>query len=312
LRAIERQHHTALAVTPVTAKRVDDATRSAAMTIWTRARCAAFQLLRTWVGLVAALLVLPLQASPVMVDINGRATAPALVYSDASIGWSIKPGQDMLLDGLYSTFGKVSATTNLGPVQPRRVQVSVYDGGPQGALKARTSFMVDANGGALGSEIEPVLLRGGRAYFVAFENLRNIGVNIADWQVQQFYPVFNLDAWYSGVDLATSNPGYSNGALQPLSAPILRLQGTPVTNLSQVDCLLTWAERTYPGVFAPRSPPSQTLYTFYYRYYAQTNAYLGISAADMHVYVLDGNSGIITDAGALQNWLVAANCLPKR
>lgn len=263
-------------------------------------------------GLCAALAAAPLRASPVLAGLNGGATAPARTYTVANIGWMVRVGQNMLLDGLYSTFGRVPATTSLGPVQPRQVQVSVFEGGPKGALKARISFMVDASGGRLGSEIEPVLLLAGRNYFVAFENLYNIGLNVADWEVSQFEPVFNLDAWYGGFEFLTSYPGFSGGILQPLSAPILRMQGTPVTNLAQVDCLLTWAERTYPGVFAPRLPPAQTLYTFYYRHYAQTNAYLGISAADQMVYVLDGVTGVITNVGALPNWLALANCQLKR
>ena len=98
----------------------------------------------------------------------------------------------MLRDGLYSSFDRLPAGTSLGAALPRRVQVSVFEGGPTGALKASISFMVDASGGGLGCEVEPVLLL---------------------------------------------------------------------------------AERTYPGVFAPRLPPAQTLYTFHYRHYAQTNAY---------------------------------------
>ena len=137
----------------------------------------------------------------------------------------------MLRDGLYSSFDRLPAGTSLGAAMPRRVQVSVFEGGPTGALKASISFMVDASGGGLGCEVEPVLLL---------------------------------------------------------------------------------AERTYPGVFAPRLPPAQTLYTFYYRHYAQTNAYLGISARDQDVHVLDGVTGAITNVGALPNWLALANCQLKR
>jgi hypothetical protein len=82
----------------------------------------------------------------------------------------------------------------------------------------------------------------------------------------------------------------------------------PIFILSS-DCLFNWAERTYPNWFAPVPAISTTLAQYYYRYYAQTNAYLGTSSADNHVYYvgpLSNNS--LLDVGALSGWLSTAGC----
>jgi YVTN family beta-propeller protein len=78
---------------------------------------------------------------------------------------------------------------------------------------------------------------------------------------------------------------------------------------SQSDCLFNWAERIYPNLFAPMGAISNTLAPYYYRYYPQTNAYLGTSSADNHVYYigpLSNNS--LLDVGALSPWLSMAGC----
>ena len=83
----------------------------------------------------------------------------------------------------------------------------------------------------------------------------------------------------------------------------------PATFTSQSDCLFNWAERTYPGFFAPAGAISNTFAPYYYRTYPQTNAYLATSSADSHVYYfgpLSNNS--ILDVGALSGWLSTAGC----
>lgn len=250
-------------------------------------------------------------AATLLFDLNGRSTAPPLVFTDDAVGWTVQPSQNMLLSSLGTTFGRVPGSTALGTVLPRSVRISVYEGNARGALKARASVFVDALGGAKEAPIEPVLLLAGQRYLVAFENIRNIGATIVDATVMQPGSTIHLPGWSSGADLGTFNATFSAGVAQPLGAPILRLNGTPVTVLPQVDCLLAWAEQNYPGLFAPRNPASQTLYTFYYRHYPQTGTYLGISAADENVYVMEGN-GIISNVGALSQWLQVSRCQPKR
>ncbi len=73
------------------------------------------------------------------------------------------------------------------------------------------------------------------------------------------------------------------------------------------DCLFDWAEITYPTLFAPAGAASATSAPYYYRYYSQTNAYLGTSSVDNHVYYLASNSSLL-DVGALTTWLATAGC----
>lgn len=72
------------------------------------------------------------------------------------------------------------------------------------------------------------------------------------------------------------------------------------------DCLFNWAERNYPGLFAPAGGSSLTSAPYYYRYYAGTNIYLGVSSLDGNVYYLTG--GVLQGAGPQAGWLVTAGC----
>ncbi len=76
---------------------------------------------------------------------------------------------------------------------------------------------------------------------------------------------------------------------------------------SRSDCLLNWAEKNYPQLFSPAGAASQTSPPYYYRYYQNTNAYLGISSDNTHVYYL-GPDGNLQDEGALSSWLSTAGC----
>lgn len=267
--------------------------------------------------LVLLLLALPIvggragAAGAVVYEVNGSATAPALVFSDDAIAWTITPSQHLLLDGLGTTFGRVPGSTALGTVLPRTVRLSVREGSAQGPLKARIDVFVDALGGVKNGDVEPVLLLGGRPYVVTLENIRNIGATIADGQVAQARSIQYLQGWAGGPNFATPYSTYGNGTVQPLGAPILRLSGKPAPNLAQADCLMTWAETHYAAFFAPRNAGSQTLSAYYFRHYPQTGTYLGINVADENVYVLEGN-GLLTNIGSLANWLVASRCQAKR
>jgi hypothetical protein len=94
---------------------------------------------------------------------------------------------------------------------------------------------------------------------------------------------------------------------------VFRIDGTgsPSSNclVAPPDCLFNWAERTYPGFFTPAGATSSTLAPYYYRYYPQTNSYLGTSSADNHVYYLGPlSSNSFFDEGALSGWLSTAGC----
>ncbi|MCX7087179.1 MAG: hypothetical protein NTV00_03895 [Methylococcales bacterium] len=76
---------------------------------------------------------------------------------------------------------------------------------------------------------------------------------------------------------------------------------------SDADCLLNWAERNYSGFFYPAGSSTLTYPPYNYRYYKNTNSYLGVSYSDNHVYYLDG-SGKLLDAGDLNTWLNTSKC----
>lgn len=251
-------------------------------------------------------------ASPVVESINGLLSPPFLVFDNAQAGWVFTPSRSFVLDGVSTTFANVGAASQLGPILPRTVTVSFFDGSPKGALLGRTSFIADASAGVLGAGITPVLLPVGRPVFVGFEGLRNLGLNIVDWQITAPQPVqpagtVNLDGWYFGEQWATYVPQRVNGVLQVFSAPILRLQGQATTMLPAADCLFRWAETFYPQLFAPAGAASQAFQSYWYRYYAGTRAYVGVSAVDHHVYYL-GPSGALLDVGPLAGWLAQAGC----
>ena len=75
------------------------------------------------------------------------------------------------------------------------------------------------------------------------------------------------------------------------------------------DCLFDWAEGRYADLFAPGGAASGTSAPYYYRYYPNTQAYVGTSTADAHVYYLGPASDhAILDVGTLVDWLVTAGC----
>ena len=83
-------------------------------------------------------------------------------------------------------------------------------------------------------------------------------------------------------------------------------QGNPAN--TEIECLLNWAEHTYPGLFSPAGALTQTFGPYTYRYYAGTHAYLGVSTNN-RVYYMD-EFGNLHDEGPLGNWLPRAGCQP--
>ncbi len=77
--------------------------------------------------------------------------------------------------------------------------------------------------------------------------------------------------------------------------------------ISRSDCLLNWAENNYPGLFSPAQPVSQVWSSYYYRFYSNTNAYVGISSLNTHVYYLQQGASM-QDVGHLSDWLARAGC----
>ena len=246
-------------------------------------------------------------ASPVVDSINGDGAPPFLAFAPNNIGWVYVPQISITLDGLFSTFRNVGTPTQNGPVLPRTVTLSVYEKDASGALLARTTFTADGSGGNLGGRFSPVLLVAGRKYFVAYDNVYNIGLNIPNWTPAQAAGTVNLEGWYTGTNFSTYYAKVIEGVLQVFSAPILRFEGTRVTSLANADCLFNWAERNYQQLFAPAGASSLTVQGYYYRRYNGSNAYVGISTLDNHVYYI-GPSGALQDVGTLQSWLGTSGC----
>lgn len=74
-----------------------------------------------------------------------------------------------------------------------------------------------------------------------------------------------------------------------------------------VECLFNWAEKNYASLFAPAGSATAVWTVYTYRYYAATNAYLGVSSADNDVWY-KGPDGVLLDAGPLSKWLPLAGC----
>lgn len=119
---------------------------------------------------------------------------------------------------------------------------------------------------------------------------------------------------------AWSNPGLSYGGvamgnttadnhstLNNTASTIANFR-TSVTTAT-ADCVFSWAELTYPNLFAPAGAVSQTVPAYYYRYYAGTNAYLGMSSADHQIYYLGPATGnTLLGVGPVSNWRTTAGC----
>lgn len=73
------------------------------------------------------------------------------------------------------------------------------------------------------------------------------------------------------------------------------------------DCLLNWAERNYPALFAPAGTSTFFSGIYAYRYYADSSNFLGVSSLDHHIYLL-GMDGALRDIGAEESWLPETSC----
>jgi hypothetical protein len=71
------------------------------------------------------------------------------------------------------------------------------------------------------------------------------------------------------------------------------------------DCVMNWAEKTFPTLFAPASV-SQTASPYYFRFYSGTSSYLGFSLANDHLYYVA--AGNVLDGGPKGQWVATAGC----
>lgn len=79
------------------------------------------------------------------------------------------------------------------------------------------------------------------------------------------------------------------------------------SSTDNIECLFNWAQTFYPSLFSPPVSGVQFSSPYAYRYYPSTNAYLGVSSADNHVYYLRPD-GTLQDVGDLSVWLGTSGC----
>jgi len=119
---------------------------------------------------------------------------------------------------------------------------------------------------------------------------------------------------YLGVSSADEHVYYQgeDGILQDEGAlsewlPKAGCAATPPPALNASECLFNWAEKNYSNLFAPVDAITSTWETYNYRHYVTTNAYLGVSTSDNHVYYM-GPDGEMADQGPTSKWLPMAGC----
>lgn len=106
-----------------------------------------------------------------------------------------------------------------------------------------------------------------------------------------------------------------NGSTTDSSVPVQVLGTNAVgflsllagSTTSQPDCLFSWAEANFPAFFAPAAAQSQSAGPYYYRYYAQTAAYLAV-ASDRVLYLGPQSGNTVLDLGLASSLYAAAGC----
>lgn len=83
---------------------------------------------------------------------------------------------------------------------------------------------------------------------------------------------------------------------------------TDTATSPDIVCMLNWAQAFYPNLFSPSVSGVQFSSPYTYRYYPDTNAYVGVSSADNHVYYLGPNDASLQDLGDLSPLLKESGC----
>lgn len=108
-----------------------------------------------------------------------------------------------------------------------------------------------------------------------------------------------------------AEPAPSQLQAAALATATLTGRRSPTDNLgwSVQDCLFAWAEVAYASYLAPAGAHTALLAPYTYRYYSQTDAYLGISSADSHLYYLGAiTDNELLDLGVVADWYLSAGC----
>lgn len=78
-------------------------------------------------------------------------------------------------------------------------------------------------------------------------------------------------------------------------------------NANNIECLFNWAQTFHPNLFSPPVSGVQLSSPYGYRYYPNTDTYLGFSVEDEGVYYL-GPEGGLQNVGDVTPWLKTSGC----
>ncbi len=76
----------------------------------------------------------------------------------------------------------------------------------------------------------------------------------------------------------------------------------------ETECFFSWAEHNHSNYFVPKDSATMVWSEYTYRYYQNTNSYLGIKSTNNHIFYLSGSDGVLQDIGSLSDWLLESNC----
>ena len=100
----------------------------------------------------------------------------------------------------------------------------------------------------------------------------------------------------------SGNANYNDAETASLTFSITNIMWSLAT-----ECLLNWAENSYPDLLAPAGSPTAVWNTYNYRHYSVSDSYVGVSTVNNHVYYM-GPDGNLQDVGSLSDWLPKAGC----
>ena len=111
---------------------------------------------------------------------------------------------------------------------------------------------------------------------------------------------------YSYTVTACDAAGLCSTQSTPVSAITLQVGAADSTQMSS-DCLFNWAEVNNATYFAPRGSRSQSDGSYYWRSYAQTNAYLAVFSGKLYYLgPASGNAALLL--GDAATWYATAGC----
>jgi len=176
---------------------------------------------------------------------------------------------------------------------------SIYKGGQM----AKYAELIEYGGETVGSPSYPPMGSGlfASAWWTHAAYQRNI--NYFDLS-NNLFEASGLTAMETTPRYYTLSGPFHDTSVGYLSWGIYFFFGGPA---GAMECLFDWAEAHYPSLFSPPGASTKFASPYTYRYYSNTNSYLGVSSANDHVNYLSPHNGLL-DVGDLSGWLTKAGC----